>query len=99
MTLKENRPHAQHVDGLRQQIVRRGGAYLQPQRLQFFDYVARIRMSHFFRSHAEVQSRQGVRRILGTRERPDDVQQFFLSRLAILGGQQESEAIRIGSQD
>ena len=97
MPLKEDRPHAQHVDGLRQQIVWRGRVHLQAQRLQFLDHVARIRMGDCFRSHGEVQSRQGVRRILGARERPNDVQQLFLGQPDQWTAKQRAERERVAA--
>jgi hypothetical protein len=54
-------------------------------------------MDDCFRRHAEVQSRQGVRRILGARERPDDVQQFFLGQADQWTAKQRAERERVAA--
>ena len=52
-------------------------------------------MGDCFRRHAEVQSRQGVRRILGARQRPDDIEQFFFGQADQRAAQQRAERERV----
>ena len=98
MPLKEDRPHAQHVDGLREQIVRRRAVAASAERLQLLDgRRAQVDGRCVSGVDAEVQARQAVRRILGARERPDDVEQFFLGQPDQWAAQQRAERERVAA--
>ena len=88
---KEDGPDAQHVDGLREKRVGRGRVHLPAQRLELLDDVPCVDVRDRFRRHSEVQSWQIIRRIVGARQCPDDVEQLLLGEPHQRAAQQRAE--------
>ena len=80
MPPEQDRADAQHVDGLRQQLMRRRGVRPAPQRSELLDDVSGVRMRDRLRLHIEVEPREFVLCIPGARQGPDGVEQFLLGQ-------------------
>ena len=91
MALKENRPHAQHINCLRQQFVWRRGVGPVPQRLELLKNISGVGVGDRLGSNAKVQTLRSVRRIFETWQLPDDIEQFLLSQSHQGPAQQRAE--------
>ena len=91
MALQQDRADAQHVDGLREQCVRRGRVHPAAQGLKLLDDVSGERVRDRLRRRTEIESRQRVRCILVAGQRPDDVEQLLLGQTHQRPAQQRAE--------
>src|SRR3546814_1903033 len=78
MALQQDRTNPQHIDGLREEVVRRRGIRAAAQPLQLLENVPCQWMLNRFRIDAQIEPGQSVGVILGAGQRPPDIEQFLL---------------------
>src|SRR5438105_2314411 len=95
MAVQKERPYAQDVDRLRQEIVRGRRVRLTAERLQLLKDVTGVWMSDSLRIDAEVKPGQGIGSIFGARQRPDDVEQILFAQTHERSPQESAQRQRV----